>query len=657
MNLVNTYKEKEHMWILSQVASTTQYQDYTDFNENMHNDKDETAHIEFINRIYNKTNNENGAFEIRGIDMHDFCNHYYTSYVKVSDQDLYLISMNKANILINKLFGDDDNLTHLTSLGVYMILQRYDNNEMKVEISKQQFYDLIITSLCNFSKKLKDQISPDRLKILSIIKNGLFDYLGLTSRDFDLFMKEVIIENANNKRNIDVPTLIDDLMQHKKVSNNNLDEDDLQKKFVQLLIFLKNKWSSEFKLNDDEKNELSECLKGKKNYEHKKITFVVFSVVRRNYILRKEDWGNDESTSLFDAYEQNENHMFSDADISMKSKLSRGGEYWSIDYFVQNQLYFHSLLNDYVVDHVLKIWAHLFNKHSPSILCMNSKVPNLFITQDNVSIQTTITSLSRLTNGKFFKGINMFLVPICDKLHYYLVVINFTKNEGYVIDGLNCDQAYEEEKRTYMLRALALVLICQQLKIPNLDFNVPTSFNIDTFKLKSCFIPQQRDTKSCGVIVMMAIYQIYIQGRNINSLYNEMNHKTFRKLFFDTIYSTINLFIQQPDNVSSSKKKQASEYQDGNKVKDIRKPDDILSSKNIQVDKDEIKNSIESQLSEKQMNTTTNQAPDNINDKKIDGNVSDTKTSDKSNQNTNELQDASNKTNENSLGPKCSSLY
>ena len=249
----------------------------------------------------------------------------------------------------------------------------------------------------------------------------------------------------------------------------------------------------------------------------------------------------------------------------------RGGEYWSIDYFVKNQLYFHTLLNDYVMDHILKIWAHLFHQHSPSILCMNSKVPNLFITQENVSIQTTITSLSRLTNGKFFKGINMFLAPICANNHYYLVVINLTRNEGYVIDGLNEDQAYEEEKKTYMLRALALVLICQQLQIPNLDFNVPASFNIDKFKLKSCFIPRQRDAKSCGVIVMMAIYQIYIQGENINSFYNEMNHITFRKLFFDTIYSVLNLIHKQPDDMISSKDDQASKYQGKNKLEHVHK--------------------------------------------------------------------------------------
>ena len=69
--------------------------------------------------------------------MHGFCNHYCTSYVKVLDQDLYIITMNQANILINKLSGEGDNLTNLTSLGVNMIFQCYDNDEIQVEISKQ----------------------------------------------------------------------------------------------------------------------------------------------------------------------------------------------------------------------------------------------------------------------------------------------------------------------------------------------------------------------------------------------------------------------------------------------------------------------------------------------------------------------------------------
>ena len=76
------------------------------------------------------------------------------------------------------------------------------------------------------------------------------------------------------------------------------------------------------------------------------------------------------------------------------------------------------------------------------------KVLNLFMTKDTVSIQTTITSLHRLTKGKLFKGIDMFLCPICDGNHYYLLVINLAKNEGYIIDGNNCDQAYAEQKRT-----------------------------------------------------------------------------------------------------------------------------------------------------------------------------------------------------------------
>ena len=97
----------------------------------------------------------------------------------------------------------------------------------------------------------------------------------------------------------------------------------------------------------------------------------------------------------------------------------------------------------------------------------------------------------------------MFLALVCTHGHYFLVVINFTKNEDYVIDGLNRDQTYEDEKRRYMQRVLALGLFYQRLKIPKFDFNVPTLFNIENFKLKSCFIPQQLKGKSCCVRVMM----------------------------------------------------------------------------------------------------------------------------------------------------------
>ena len=63
---------------------------------------------------------------------------------------------------------------------------------------------------------------------------------------------------------------------------------------------------------------------------------------------------------------------------------------------------------------------------------------------------------------------------------------------------------------------------------------------------------------------MMSIYQIYIPGKSIYSFYNKMNHTTFRKLFFDTTYSVINLIHKQPDDEISSKDDQASEYE-GNK--------------------------------------------------------------------------------------------
>ena len=93
---------------------------------------------------------------------------------------------------------------------MHMIFQHYFNNEVQLDISKLQFYDLMITSLCHFSKKVWDNISPDCLEILSIIKNELFEYLGLSLTEFDIFIKEVAMKIANNKENIDVPKLIDD---------------------------------------------------------------------------------------------------------------------------------------------------------------------------------------------------------------------------------------------------------------------------------------------------------------------------------------------------------------------------------------------------------------------------------------------------------------
>ena len=123
-----------------------------------------------------------------------------------------------------------------------MIFQRYDNNELQLDVLKLKFYDLIIIILYNFSKKVRDQISLDCLKKLSTIKTKLFEYLGLTSTEVDVFFKEVIIEHVNNKNYIDVPELIDELMQIQKISNDYLDENEFKMKFAEALIFLKRKW-------------------------------------------------------------------------------------------------------------------------------------------------------------------------------------------------------------------------------------------------------------------------------------------------------------------------------------------------------------------------------------------------------------------------------
>ena len=221
---------------------------------------------------------------------------------------------------------------------------------------------------------------------------------------------------------------------------------------------MKRVWENTFVLNKEEMYELAECLKGKKNYKYQKMTFDVCSEKLSNYYLIEEDRDDEYSRQWF-------KNMNNTLGLLRKSQVtSNGVEHWDFASLSDNHSYFHNLLNDYIVDHMLKIWDHLFHKHSPSILCMNSKVPNLFMTKDTVSIQTTITSLHRLSKGKLFKGIDMFLCPICDGNHYYLLVINLAKNEGYVIDGNNCDQAYTNEKRTYMQRALALLLLCQELK-------------------------------------------------------------------------------------------------------------------------------------------------------------------------------------------------
>ena len=230
---------------------------------------------------------------------------------------------------------------------------------------------------------------------------------------------------------------------------------------------------------------------------------------------------------------------------------------------------FNNWISDYIMDHVLQIWHHLFHAISPEILCMNSMVPNLFVTTNNTAIKSAVNSIHRLTNGKLFEGIDMFLVPICNNSHYFLCVINLAKNEGYVIDGLNGDGCYRETKKEYMQRALALIILCQKLDntIPEFEANIPKSFGLKGFRLKACFVPEQTDSNMCGVIALMAIYQIYIQGKSVKRMYSPNNNEKFRELFYHTIFNSVVAMLKKAKERNDKKIKD----KERNTQKDINK--------------------------------------------------------------------------------------
>ena len=91
------------------------------------------------------------------------------------------------------------------------------------------------------------------------------------------------------------------------------------------------------------------------------------------------------------------------------------------------------------------------------------------------------------------------------------------KNEGYVIDGFNSDSSYKGIKKEYIQRALALIILRQKLynKVPEFKANIPKTFSLKDFKLKACYVPEQTNGSMCGVIALMVIYQIYIQGKSV----------------------------------------------------------------------------------------------------------------------------------------------
>ena len=122
-----------------------------------------------------------------------------------------------------------------------------------------------------------------------------------------------------------------------------------------------------------------------------------------------------------------------------------------------------------------------------------------------------------------------------------------SKNEEYIIDGVNSDSLYRGSKKEFMQRALALIILCQKLdkKIPEFKANILKTSGLKDFKLKAIYVPEQTAGSMCGVVVMMAIYQIYIQGKSIKKMYSPNNNEKFWELFYHTIFNSMVVLLKK----------------------------------------------------------------------------------------------------------------
>ena len=377
--------------------------------------------------------------------------------------------------------------------------------------------------------------------------------------------KQILIGIANKFENIDQEKLRHQF-QSKKVYDKymaNIDVDDLYGKAISAV---QKHWDQNYVMSEEEKKAFVKSCKNKQqDMSRHKLGFIQFLPIKQEYEFIKEDWADEMSQRFFSENTTSEDHeIFEDRSISAYSS-HHYAELWG-----SKKQKFHGWISDYIVDHVLQIWHHLFHEISPEILCMNSMVPNLFVTTDKTAIKSAINSIRRLTNDKLFEGIDMFLVPICHGMHYYLCVINLAKNEGYVIDGMNFDGCYRSNKKEYMQRALALIILCQKLdnKITEFKSNIPTTFGLKDFKLKSCFVPEQTDGSMCGVIALMAVYQIYIQGKSIKRMYSPSNTEKFRELFYHTIFTSVVSLLKKAKEIEHEAKKEKMKNKERNKKKD-----------------------------------------------------------------------------------------
>ena len=121
-----------------------------------------------------------------------------------------------------------------------------------------------------------------------------------------------------------------------------------------------------------------------------------------------------------------------------------------------------------------------------------------------------------------------------------------------------------------MQRILAIIILCQKLdnKIPEFKANIPKTFGLKDFNLKAGSVPPQSDGNMNGVIVLMDIYQIYIQGKSVKECIVQVMIKSF-ETYSITQYSPLWLHCWKKNK--EIKDKERNSQKDINKEKLILK--------------------------------------------------------------------------------------
>ena len=170
-------------------------------------------------------------------------------------------------------------------------------------------------------------------------------------------------------------------------------------------------------ISKEEQNAFAQQLKLKQSMSipssQQKIGNIGFSPTRQEYKLVEEDWACELSLKCFSWKETYRDYeMFKDESL-------QGYFHHHFEGLFVKKKHFKEWISGYTMDYVLQILHYLLNVISPDILCMNSMVPNLFVTTNNTAIKSTGNSICRLSNDKLFEGIDMFLVPV---LNHFLLL-------------------------------------------------------------------------------------------------------------------------------------------------------------------------------------------------------------------------------------------